>query len=275
MNTDKRPFKPMKSPVNKLDTSWEQAGDWYDKQVGEKGLYYHQKIIIPKALKILRLHREEDYKLLDLGCGQGVFSRHIPDNGHYMGYDSSDSLIGRAKAHARELKNCKFTVGDITQKIDFPEKDFTHCLLMLALQDCGQPEQVFANAYSALKDKGKLLIVLNHPCFRIPKQSEWRTSRDKKLQSRLIHSYFSPREETLRVNPSQGKSSPTTHWHHFSLSYYSKALRKAGFLVREIYEWCSDKTSTGKYAKMENKARQEIPLFLAIEALKYDEASAD
>jgi SAM-dependent methyltransferase len=274
MDNAKKPFKPLTSPLNNADTSWEEVGNWYNEKVGEKGLYYHRKIIIPKTLKIFRLHKQPHYKLLDLGCGQGVFSRHLPDNGEYVGYDESDLLIGKAGAHKTSLKSCQFLKGDITKEMDLKNDYYTHCLIMLALQDSGQPEEVFKNAYKALEDGGRFLIIINHPCFRIPKQSEWKIFRDIEKQMRAISSYLSPREEKLRVHPSQGKKSPTTTWHHHSLSHYSKALKKTGFLIKEIYEWTSDKVSTGRYAKMENRAREEIPLFMAIEAVKYSQESS-
>jgi hypothetical protein len=31
-------------------------------------------------------------------------------------------------------------------------------------------------------------------------------------------------------------------------------------------EWISDKQSSGKFAKMENRSREEIPLFLLLQA---------
>jgi len=37
-------------------------------------------------------------------------------------------------------------------------------------------------------------------------------------------------------------------------------------VIEKIEEWASDKDSVGKAAKMENRARAEIPLFMAIQA---------
>jgi len=45
-------------------------------------------------------------------------------------------------------------------------------------------------------------------------------------------------------------------------------LKEAGFVIEMLDEWCSDKQSTGSKAKMENRSRDEIPMFLAIVAKK-------
>ena len=54
-----------------------------------------------------------------------------------------------------------------------------------------------------------------------------------------------------------------------------KALRNAGLLVDAIEEWPSHKTSTsGPRAAAENAARKEIPMFMAIRAVKVASAGA-
>ena len=61
-----------------LDTSWEKSGKWYKNIVGDEGHYYHQKIILPHTLRLLKLQKGDS--LLDLACGQGVLERQIPDD---------------------------------------------------------------------------------------------------------------------------------------------------------------------------------------------------
>jgi hypothetical protein len=45
-------------------------------------------------------------------------------------------------------------------------------------------------------------------------------------------------------------------------------LKDAGFVIDTIEEWTSDKESEGRAGKMENRSRAEIPLFMAIKAIK-------
>src|SRR5262249_49920639 len=106
--------------------------------------------------------------------------------------------------------------------------------------------------------------VLNHPCFRIPRQSSWQVDSEKKIQYRRLDRYLSPMQIPINAHPSKGERSATTLSFHHPLSAYSQWLRDAGFVISCMEEWCSDKVSTGSAAKMENRSRAEFPLFLTL-----------
>ena len=70
------------------------------------------------------------------------------------------------------------------------------------------------------------------------------------------------------MNPGQKTSSSTWSFHQ-PISYYVSCLVSHGFVIDALEEWASDKESqAGKTSKMENHARAEIPLFMAIRAKK-------
>ena len=81
---------------------------------------------------------------------------------------------------------------------------------------------------------------------------------------------MSPMEIPIQMHPSQKKQSQKTYTYHFSLSDLTAWLRETGCVITRLEEWCSNKESTGKFAKMENRARKEFPLFLSIEAKRLD-----
>lgn len=66
----------------------------------------------------------------------------------------------------------------------------------------------------------------------------------------------------LQTNPSKGEESEIIYSYHHPLADYMKALGTSHIVAME--EWCSDKKSEGAKARMEDRARREIPLFLAI-----------
>jgi hypothetical protein len=112
------------------------------------------------------------------------------------------------------------------------------------------------------------VIVLNHPCFRIPRQSSWKVDLENNTQFRRIDRYMSPMKIPIQAHPSKGASSASTLSFHYPLSAYIQWLNACGFVLESMEEWCSDKTSIGKNAKMENRCREEFPLFLALKAKK-------
>lgn len=244
------------------ETSWESVTNWYDKSVGKEGHYYHQQVIIPKLLSLIDF--KKPVHLLDLACGQGILARQLPKKTAYTGIDLSKSLIQAAKKYDPQGK---YLVQDVTESINL-EPVFTHATIVLALQNIAEPAKVIQNAYRLLQPKGRFIIILNHPCFRIPRQSGWGIDEARKLQYRRVDTYMSQLKIPIQMNPSQGEKSANTLSFHRPLSFYSKALADNGFTIRLIDEWISDKVSTGKTARMENRAREEIPMFLCLVAEK-------
>lgn len=243
------------------DTSWQGVSKWYNKSVGNKGHHYHQNVVLPGILPLLGLKAHDS--LLDLGCGQGVLARAIPQISRYVGVDLASDLISAAKQQT-VVPNYEFKVQDITKSFNLAEK-FSHATIILALQNVQNYKQVFINAANHLQSGGQFLIVMNHPHFRIPRQTDWGVDEQSKQQFRKVFRYMSPLEIPITMNPGSKNEKQKLTWsYHHSLADYSLALKEAGFMISEIQEWTSDKQSEGKAAKMENRARDEIPLFMAL-----------
>ena len=239
--------------------SWENIADSYDKLVGKKGHYFHQKVILPNLQKQFFFHNYKNPSLLDLGCGQGFLQNYLPTSLPYLGIDVSPSLIQRAK------KNHKgpFKVEDLGAPLFLENGLFTHVTYILSLQNIPFAEMALQNGIRHLRKNGKLFIVLNHPCFRIPRQTSWGIDKEKNLQYRKIETYLSPLSIPIETHPSK-KKSPQTLSYHRPISFYINLLGSLGFGISHMEEWVSDKQSKGRMAKRENRARKEIPLFLFI-----------
>lgn len=246
------------------NTSWQNVAPWYNKITHEgQGHYYHEHVVIPNVLKLLNLTAGN--KLLDLGCGNGVLAKNLPKDVNYLGVDNSDKLIKFAESEDKNTLH-KYLVADASKPLTIPI-DFTESTLILSLQNIANPAGAIGNASRHMGSGGKLVIVLNHPMFRIPRQSSWGTDESRRIQYRRVDKYLSPMTIPINMNPSD-RNSATTLSYHLPLSAYSKMLQNAGFVIDLIEEWTSDKESEGRAAKMENRSRQEIPLFMAVVAIK-------
>lgn len=248
----------------KRNTSWQNVHSWYSNKVGDKGHHFQESIIFPRVLDLFELN--ENSKVLDLGCGDGVFSRYLEKFNRYLGVDLSKDLIKTATTK-NSNENIEFKVADVSRKLDIPH-DFTHSLIALALQNIEDYEVVFKNAYDSLKVGGILCIVLNHPSFRIPKSSSWEVDTQTSHQYRRIFRYLSPHKIRIDMTPGEVQNKEFTYSFHRSLQDYSLGLFNNGFRIERIYEWASDRESNGKYAESENFARNEIPMFMCILAKK-------
>lgn len=248
----------------KKNTSWQNVSGWYNKIVDIKGHYYHKNVIIPGSLRLLDLDQQSS--VLDFASGQGILARSIPGNIYYLGVDISFSLIGSAKKLDKNPLH-RYITSDVTKPLSVEKKDFSHAVIILSLQNIEDPQAVFRNASKHLKNFGKFLIVINHPCFRIPRQSSWEIDKENRIEYRRINRYLSPLKIPVNMHPGEKNSSVTWSF-HYSVSDYSRFLSNAGFIIEKIEEWTSDKISVGRAAKMENRSRMEFPLFMAILARK-------
>ena len=217
--------------------------------------------MLPGVVRLLGMKPGES--LLDLGCGQGVLASRIPKDVKYVGVDAAASLIDFAKKQDKNPKH-SYYLGDVTKPLPIAEK-FSHAAIVLALQNMEEPALAIKNAAEHLSEEGELVIVLNHPAFRIPRQSSWGIDEGSKIQYRRENIYMSALKIPITMHPGE-KSGPTTWSFHRPLSTYTKILSDNGFVIEIIEEWTSDKESVGKAGKMENRSRAEFPLFLAIRA---------
>ena len=247
----------------KQNTSWQKVSKWYGGITKGSGHYFHEHVVIPKVLTLLSLNDKSS--LLDLGCGTGALARMIPKDVLYTGVDIAKGMIDEAKKADRNPKHT-YLVGDVTQAVSAP-KTFTHSTFILSLQNIKDQKEAIKLASEHLLPNGILVIVLNHPAFRIPRQSSWEIDENNKLEYRRINRYLTPLEVPVNMHPSD-RNSQITWSYHEPISNYSEYLKNNGFDIEILEEWTSDKQSAGKHAKMENRARSEFPLFLAIKAKK-------
>lgn len=252
-----------KSPPVKKDTSWDSQANWYNRLVGDDGSSYHKEVILPKTLKLLQPVKNK--RILDLGCGQGVFSRWLAKTGAKpVGVDLSNQLIQLAKSY--EKHNQLAIDYYVADACNLPPKlkqgQFDSAVSVLSLGNMESFQQFFIEAKAATKAKSNLVIVVMHPCFRIPRQSHWQFDEDKKLQYRRVDRYLSSLSIPIITHPGKDKADYTTMFHR-PISAVIQAASNAGWLLKSFDEWTSNRISKGAKAKSENRARQEFPLFAA------------
>lgn len=253
----------------KKDRGWEDVSHWYVDCVNHKGHFYHQNLIFPHLLEILKKDMQEERSILDMGCGEGVLSRQLESSWAYLGVDASKALLASAQ---KLCPKRRFQDADLSKPIDKQwEKlscTFTDAIFLLSLQNIPDTLNALKRAHMALVPKGNLHIVLNHPCFRIPRQTHWGYDEKQKTQYRRVDRYGKSMKIPIQAHPSQGTKGPQSHSYHFSLESLWSYLKESHFLTSDLREWYSPKKSSGSRAKAENRAREEIPLFLYLQATK-------
>jgi ubiquinone/menaquinone biosynthesis C-methylase UbiE len=253
-----RPSRPR--PPQQHATSWEKSADWYDRIIGAQGSELYQQVVIPRALQLL--HPRDNETILDLGCGQGVFTRALAAEGCEMtGLDAAPSLIKRARTYPSR-RPIRYVAGDAADLRDLGP--FDGACSILALQNMEHLPEVCRSVSRVLRPNGRMLWVLNHPCFRIPRQTAWGWDEDRKIQYRRVDAYASPMSIPIVMHPGQAKSESTVSFHKNLTDLMAPAF-SVGFTLAGFEEWCSNKESEpGPRARAENRARDEFPLFVAM-----------
>jgi ubiquinone/menaquinone biosynthesis C-methylase UbiE len=224
---------------------------------------YHAKVVLPNLLRVLALKKGE--KVLDIACGEGYFARAFDEAGaKVMAADISPELIKRAKAQEGGVL---YKVAPAHKLAFAKDGEFDAASCVLALQNIENVQAALKEARRVLSKKGRLVLVLNHPAFRVLKRSSWGWDDTAGAQYRRVDGYLSAAKVMIEMHPGKQAGAKTVSYHR-SLQDFFKALSGAGFCVTRLEEWTSHRESQkGPRQAAEDTARREIPLFLMLEAV--------
>lgn len=247
------------------DTSWGKETAWYDDLLEKNQNTYQKSLILPNLLRILLLGK--GVTVLDLGCGQGFFARAFAEAGASVtGADVSAELITRARKHGSP--GIRYEVAPSENLAFAPEASVDAVTIILAIQNMEDLMGTFRECARVLRPHGIMVMVMNHPAFRIPRQSAWEWDEENCALYRRVDGYLSESHAEIVMHPGKNGGSKTVSFHR-PLQVYMKALAKSGFAITRLEEWISHKKSAqGPRAREENRVRKEIPLFLCLEARK-------
>ncbi|VAW30400.1 hypothetical protein MNBD_CHLOROFLEXI01-403 [hydrothermal vent metagenome] len=247
-------------------TSWDDIADWYDGWMGQDGGAYHRQVAIPALLDLLQPVAGE--RVLDIGAGQGVVASVLQEAGMvYVGLETSSKLVRQAR---KRHPNGRFLQGDarsLAQVKGINAASFDTAVFLLSIQDIYPLDAVLRSVAWALKPGGRLVILMTHPCFRVPRQSGWGWDKQRKLRYRRIDRYLTALGVPMKAVKQNGRS---TKSFHRPLQTYINGLAACGLLVdrvKEIPLRDVDRLANGRL-KANKRASAEIPLFLGIRARK-------
>lgn len=276
--------------------SWDHVAVWYEGLIEERGSDHHEQVILPGTLRLLET--KPGQRVLDVACGEGVLSRRLGALGvNAFGVDASERLIEAAR-RARGAR-VEYAVGDARALSGVTRGPFDAAACVMALMNIEPLSPVLSGVASLLKPGGVFVGVVLHPAFRAPGQTSWAWDSPQRgpaahaprgaargaargtpgsapsgrpgppaRQFRRVDGYLSPGQKEIVMNPgaaSGGQERIVTITYHRPIQTYVRAMAEAGLLVDALEEWASRRISQpGPRAAEENRARQEIPMFLAI-----------
>lgn len=255
------PEQKRNRPTPVARTSWDEVAEWYSGMVGEGGHKFHQRLAIPALLDMLAPQAGE--AIIDIGCGPAPLAPFIADAGaEYVGVDASPRLLDAALAH--HGRDGTFYLGD-ARKLwairGLEAGTFDGATFLLSIQDMDPLDEVLRTAAWALRDGGRVVLLMTHPAFRVPRQSGWGWDEERKLRFRRVDRYLTPLPVPMRGG--------ATRSFHRPLNEYINGLANNGLLTERIAEIPGyDEHEAYGQARADNLADREIPLFLALRARK-------
>src|SRR5579863_7060003 len=113
MTTEHKPqdFAALNEEVKAI---WNQNAEFWDNRMGD-GNDFQRILVGPSTERLLNLQPGE--QVLEIGCGNGVFARHMAQLGvHVLATDFSEKFIERARA--RSTDHIEYRVVDATKEAE-------------------------------------------------------------------------------------------------------------------------------------------------------------
>lgn len=168
---------------SKIRNAYNKLGKFYyeSRKYGTGASYfYNEHLEMPTTLKMLG--NVNGKKILDLGCGPGLYARILSNKGaRVKGIDISKEEIKIAK---REDPKSEFIVGDI-EKLPFKNNEFDIVLSALVLGHLKSWNKTLRGVNKVLKKGGIFVFSINNPISECAKKVKW-----KGRKFRVIKDYF-------------------------------------------------------------------------------------
>ena len=235
---------------------WNDVADDWVRHADEND--YRNALLMPMALEILGDVR--GLRLLDLGCGEGGYTRELAKRGaSVVGIDGSPRLIEVAKERGPNLRYLCAKANDL---MGVDAAGFDVVLAAMSLMDVDDYEGAIREIARVLRPGGKLVMSITHPCFSEP-LSEWRTNAAGELEHFVVDRYFDRVEWDDFIS---GRFRAPVVRRHKPLEDFMCPLLDRGFVLQLFRE--PDRAVDKGRATQRMERLRRIPYFLFMSWLK-------
>ncbi|MFO8061051.1 MAG: methyltransferase domain-containing protein [Bacillota bacterium] len=147
---------------------WDTNAANWDRFMGDEGNRFHLELIRPATERLLGIC--SGMRVLDVGCGNGLFSRRLARLGaEVLGIDFSAALVERARARSAEIEGVEYRVVDATDRRALADLgEFDAAVANMALMDMSELEPLIDALGCILSPGAPFVFSVSHPCFQTP-----------------------------------------------------------------------------------------------------------
>jgi ubiquinone/menaquinone biosynthesis C-methylase UbiE len=259
----------------KQKKKWDEAAESWVEFVRSGKNYYAEYLNGPALKRIIG--NVEGKKVLDVGCGEGYFSRFFAKAGaEIVGIDLSEALIKAAKEEEeRHPLGVKYFAADAADLSVLGSEVFDIVYCHFVLEDMPDYEGAIAEISRVLKTGGRFVVVMEHPCFSTWSLGKkmiggWETcvreDGSKEYLYYRIEDYFRRHSYAYEWKHDRLPFSFMTTGFHRTLSDYVNALTKHRLVITRLDEPKPLRKGVSVHPPM--KKHYRIPQSLIIEATK-------
>jgi 2-polyprenyl-3-methyl-5-hydroxy-6-metoxy-1,4-benzoquinol methylase len=236
----------------------------------ERGLDYSRDLVHGPAL-LRALGRIRGLRVLDVGCGQGRFTRELARRGaRVTGIDWSAGMLRYARRHEGEAPlGIRYRHLDARQiGRAWPAESFDRVVACMSLMDMPGVPRVLRGAYRLLTGDGRLVFSVSHPFNTAAVGWERPGAPDRGTMG--IADYFVERVGVTEWRMKRlARPFDTLHWHRTFQGWFA-LLQRSGFSV----EGLTEPTATAAQARANPLLRgaRAFPFFLVLDCRRIEPA---
>ncbi|ABX43551.1 class I SAM-dependent methyltransferase [Lachnoclostridium phytofermentans] len=208
---------------------WSEAGlEWCE--IAQKN-DFRMFFIMPYTLQ--QLGNVSGKRILDLGCGEGGYSRELAQRGALVtAIDCSEFFINYSTNKAKEQGlHITHFIRNSCDLYDIQDNYFDIVLCSMMLMDCENLDGTVNEIARVLKSGGKVFASVLHPCFK-GKDINW-TGEGNESMVVFVKNYFFPKE--WEMPPTNGLKGNVV-WRHRTLEEYVKLFVKNNLRITDLNE---------------------------------------
>jgi ubiquinone/menaquinone biosynthesis C-methylase UbiE len=252
---------PKKDRVMK---QWDDATESWVDFVRKGKDFYRDELNNPATFRLIG--NVEGRLVLDLACGEGYNARILARKGaKVVGVDFSAKLVQLARIEeAKEKLGIDYHIADVADLSRFPSNYFDLVTCFMALQDIKDYKSAVSEVARVLKDRGRLVFSIPHPCFEMVSDKGNRISTTER--------YFGAGEDHIQWKMERLLKPFETTSFHRTLTDYFDVLHKNRLLVRRLVEPQPTKRGIKKHPPLKEVLLR--PQSVVVEAVR-EPTSAD